>query len=409
MPNLAEQLVAVTQILRLAGIAEPGTEARILCAGMLGIDRAQLLTGSARILSMEECAALDAAVARRSRGEPVARILGRSEFWSLPIQVNEATLAPRADSETLIDAALVLFPDRRAPLRILDLGTGSGCLLLALLSEFPLAAGIGVDIAPEAARMAAHNAAQLGFENRVAFRVADWNEARFAQSICTKMTEQSQSKNGDIPLPLGKKLENFHGEEKIHSTVERCYSPPLEGGVRGGVRGGVGNGGNRLVSSIVDSSPTKAKVLAEAKTKLSYPLPQGERNSLLPPNYCENISGEDAAQEGTIGLEGKFDLIIANPPYIAYDTIAALDREVRDYDPHAALDGGADGLDAYRVLAKILPDLWRAGGRAVFEIGFDQALSVEEVFRNAGFDRIQLKRDLAGQPRCVVIENSIVD
>lgn len=287
MLKLADKLTQAAIALRAVAIDEPLTEARVLAAGILGWDRARLLAEQERALSSEEETAIDAAVARRVQGEPAARILGRREFWSLDIAVNEATLIPRPDSETLIDAALALFPDRRVALRILDLGTGSGCLLLALLSEFPCASGLGVDCSEGAVAAAKANAARLNFEPRAVFAVGDWND----------------------------------------------------------------------------------------------------------PDFCPRLAGK-----------GGFDLIISNPPYIARDAIEGLQREVRDYEPLPALDGGEDGLDAYRALAPILPHLCRPDGKAVLEIGFDQAIAATEIFRQAGFNAVRLKRDLAGRPRCLVVD-----
>ncbi|MEJ0061643.1 MAG: peptide chain release factor N(5)-glutamine methyltransferase [Alphaproteobacteria bacterium] len=279
MTALQAKIGSAAQILRDGGIEEAGTDARILCAALLGLDRARLLTEGGRILSAEESAAIDDAIMRRAGGEPVARILGKKEFWSMEFAVNGATLIPRADSETLIDAVLALYPDRRAPLRILDLGTGTGCLLLALLGEFPFASGIGTDIAPEAVALAGQNAERLGFKERAEFKAGDWAD----------------------------------------------------------------------------------------------------------------------------GIAAPFDLIISNPPYIPNADIAALDRDVRDYDPLLALDGGADGLDAYRALAKIIPGLLKSGGHAVIEIGYDQGLSAADIFTKVGFPPPKLRRDLGGQPRCLVV------
>ena len=284
LPNLAETIAQAALTLRLAGVDDAIVEARILCAALLGVDRAQLLAQDRRTLHPDDHVRLDAALVRRAGGEPIARILGQREFWSLPFTVNAATLVPRSDSETLIDVALTLFHDRRAPLRILDLGSGSGCLLLALLSEFPNATGIGTDIAQDAVKMATQNAAQLGLGTRGKFIATSWSN----------------------------------------------------------------------------------------------------------------------------GISETFDLVISNPPYIASAVIATLDREVRDHDPVAALDGGADGLDAYRALAGILPGLWREGGHALFEIGYDQAVSAAEIFHAAGLGAAQVKRDLAGHPRCLTLCNTHV-
>jgi release factor glutamine methyltransferase len=187
-------------------------------------------------------------------------------------------------------------------------------LLLALLSEFPNAAGIGVDIDSDAAKMATQNAAQLGFSERGKFIVADWNEPDFTKHLSFPRKRESRF------VAIGASEE--------------------------------------------------------------------QRDSRL--------RGNDENENG-------FDLVISNPPYIAHNVIATLDRDVRDYDPMAALDGGADGLDAYRALAKILPTFWCDGGYGLFEIGYDQATTVAEILSNAGFSSTQLKYDLAGQPRCLLI------
>jgi release factor glutamine methyltransferase len=160
---------------RLRDVADnPRLEARLLLAHALGLTRADLIRDPNRRV---ETAAFDALLNRRLRREPLAHILGRREFWSLEFQVSPATLIPRPDSETLIEAALARFAAAPPPARILDLGTGTGCLLLALLHEFPAAFGIGIDIAPDAARLARRNAIQLGLANRAAFAVGDWSDA----------------------------------------------------------------------------------------------------------------------------------------------------------------------------------------------------------------------------------------
>lgn len=282
MPNLSDALASAIATLKTARIAEAPTDARILIAAALGLDRIALLTAGERALSADETARIHAAIARRAQHEPVARILGRREFWGLDFGLNTATLVPRPDSETLIEAALAVLSDKQAALRILDLGTGSGCLLLALLHEFPNATGLGVDCAPDAVKQATANAATLGMAARAMFKVADWNTEEFMRAV----------------------------------------APP-------------------------------------------------------------------------------YDLIISNPPYIPSKVIPTLDAEVRDFDPAAALDGGADGLDAYRRLRALYPKLSHARTIALFEIGYDQGASVPALFSNQYQTRLQ--HDLAGQPRCVIV------
>lgn len=169
--TLLEQAVAE---LAAAGVPEPRRDARLLLAAALGTDAAGLLARDDRPVEPEAVARFAAAVARRAAREPVSRILGMREFWSLRLIVTPATLDPRPDSETLVEAALDAVPDRAAPLRILDLGAGTGCLLLALLSELPQATGIGIDRDPDAVSAAAANAASLDLANRASFQVGDW-------------------------------------------------------------------------------------------------------------------------------------------------------------------------------------------------------------------------------------------
>jgi release factor glutamine methyltransferase len=261
-----------------AGIDDPAPDARILAAHALGLDRVHLITHADRVLTEEELERIELLIGRRARHEPVDRIVGAREFWSLNFSLNEATLAPRPESETIVEAALQMISSRGdKKLRILDLGTGTGCLLLSLLHELPDATGLGVDCAARAVRQARENAERLGLAVRGEFRVNNWAN----------------------------------------------------------------------------------------------------------------------------GLEERFDLIVSNPPYIAQGEIPKLMPEVRDHDPLLALDGGKDGLDAYRLLIPQLPCLLKSNGAAVFEIGIGQGDAVRALFEISGFTDIVTHRDVAGIERCI--------
>jgi release factor glutamine methyltransferase len=222
---------------------------------------------------------LDALVARRARREPLALILGRQGFWSLDLEVSADTLVPRADSETLIEAALAVFPDRHSVRRVLDLGTGTGCLLLAALTEFPDAWGLGVDRVPAAAALAARNAGRAGLGHRTSILCGDWADA----------------------------------------------------------------------------------------------------------------------------ISAPFDLILANPPYISSADIPGLMPEVAGHEPGTALDGGADGLDAYRAILPELPRLLAAGGATILELGAGQAAPVALLARASGFADVATRQDLAGVARALIV------
>jgi len=258
-----------------AGIEFPAREARLLVAHVLALPPGGLPDPDRAI----DGPAFDALLARRAAREPMALITGRQGFWTLDLAVSPATLIPRPDSETLIEAALAALPVHGAVRSILDLGTGTGCLLLAALSEFPLAWGLGVDLAEEAVRLAAANARANGLAARAAFVAGKWAEA----------------------------------------------------------------------------------------------------------------------------ISDHFDLILANPPYVESGSIATLMPEVARFEPRRALDGGTDGLDAYRVLLPALPALLNRNGVAVLEIGSEQAGEVAALALSAGFTAPALRRDLGGHARAVVL------
>lgn len=261
---------AILTALRRGGIGDAVFEARILIED---------LAGSGELLDEGAAARLQDALARRLAGEPLWRILGAREFWGLDFALSPGTLEPRPDSETLIEAALAHLVARRGEaLRILDLGTGTGCLLIAALHEFPLASGIGIDLSQDAVATASANALRNRVAERAEFQLGEW----------------------------------------------------------------------------------------------------------------------------TRGLSGRFDLILSNPPYIASAEIAGLDANVREHDPLLALDGGPDGLSAYRALAAALPGRLEPDGLAVLEIGAGQADDVTALIAGAGLRHLASHRDLGGHIRALV-------
>ena len=262
----AERLAPVSDTARL--------DAELLMAYLEGVSRSELLLYRMREPAPPGFAGL---VERRAAHEPVAYITGRQEFYGLPLIVSPATLIPRGDSETLVEAALAAKPDA---LRVLDLGTGSGALLLAVLAHLGQAQGIGIDRSEAALEVARANAEALGLHPQATFRHGDWHAAGWADRL------------------------------------------------------------------------------------------------------------------------GTFDLILCNPPYI--EETAALDPDVRDFEPHAALFAGPEGLDDYRVLIPQLRALMNEGAVAVLEIGANQADAVSALAAAAGF-ATRLHRDLAGRPRALVL------
>jgi release factor glutamine methyltransferase len=261
-------------------IDSPELDARMLVGAALGLDLTGMIGAATRPVTAAEAARLEDFAGRRLKGEPVARILGSREFWGLPLQLSAATLVPRPDTETVVALALQMLragPGADRP-RIVDLGTGSGAILLALLSELPDAMGVGTDISTAALRTARANARNLGLARRAAFVACDYASA----------------------------------------------------------------------------------------------------------------------------LSGAFDLIVSNPPYIRSGEINDLASEVRDHDPLGALDGGSDGLDAYRALIPQAVRLLAPGGGLALEVGHDQGADVEQLMAAAGLTlRGPPRTDLAGIPRAV--------
>jgi release factor glutamine methyltransferase len=179
--TIAETIDGAARRLTASGVSQARLEARLLLSHAAGLSPERMLAARDRPLSGPELRQLEALLARRIRREPMAQILGRREFWSLPFTVTPDTLTPRSDSETLVEAALALVPDRGIRLRILDLGTGTGCLLLSLLSELPEAEGVGVDCSEAACRVARDNAAALGLASRARFLVGNWDDGLAGQ------------------------------------------------------------------------------------------------------------------------------------------------------------------------------------------------------------------------------------
>ncbi|HLK26843.1 MAG TPA: peptide chain release factor N(5)-glutamine methyltransferase [Caulobacteraceae bacterium] len=263
--------------LRAGGLDEPAIDARLLVEAATGAGRTEIIGDPRRPLSETQQTALATLVERRLRREPVSQILGRKGFWSIMLTVTPHVLTPRPETETLVDLVLRDIPDGR-PFTLLDLGVGSGAILLSILVERPAGRGLGVDASEDALAVARENAANLGVKDRVALMRGDW----------------------------------------------------------------------------------------------------------------------------TTGLDNaSFDVVVSNPPYVRSADITALASEVRDHDPHLALDGGADGLAAYRRLAPEIMRVAKPGGRFAVEVGAGQARSVTGLFRRAGATQIVTAKDLSGRVRVV--------
>lgn len=174
--SIGEAIAEAVDALVMAGIFSAHLDARVLLAHVLGVGREYLTLNSDAYLETIELGAFHELVTRRVAREPMSHILGEREFWSLPFRVTQDTLDPRPDSETLVEAVMDMLPKRDAKLMIADFGTGTGCLLLSVLSEYPKAHGLAVDISAAALKVAEENAEQLGLSNRVFFHCANWGE-----------------------------------------------------------------------------------------------------------------------------------------------------------------------------------------------------------------------------------------
>ena len=269
----------LANLLRVHGIDTPDLDARLLVGTALGLDLTGLATHAARLLDAAESERLAAFARRRVDGEPVARIVGTREFWGLSLKLSPTTLVPRPDTETIVETAVDLARQGLiAPRRVLDIGTGTGAILLALLSEFPSATGVATDIEADALATAAENARALQLADRATFVLGD-------------------------------------------------YADPVI---------------------------------------------------------------------------GAFDLIVSNPPYIPSDEIATLAVEVRRFDPLRALDGGQDGLDAYRRIIPASARLLTPGGVLLLEVGRGQSDAVSTMVEAIHLELRPPRPDLAGIARVIV-------
>lgn len=268
-----------------AGFPDAAIEARLLVGGLLGLSTTQMITGEDRVVEEDDAERVRAAIARRLGHEPVFRILGRRPFHGLDLKVSPATLDPRPDTEILVDRVLAHLEPivaAKGSARVLDLGTGTGAIGLAI--------------------------------------------AKACRQVIAVLTDIS--------------------EEALFIAEENAYINDV-----------------------------------------------GDQVTLLRSDWYTQVSG-------------TFDIIVSNPPYIVREVIASLDPEVRDFDPTAALDGGEDGLDAYRAIAAGASDHLNEGGLVALEIGYDQRDSVSSLFEACGFRRIEACRDLAGNDRVLIFRKS---
>lgn len=272
--NAAKRVL--TQQFKAAGLGTPALDARVLLMHVLGLDHAGLIAkGSEPLLSIHAKPLLQLAE-RRVSGEPIDHILGQREFYGRSFKISKDVLSPRPETEGLIDQALALY-DEETNINCLDLGTGSGAIILSLLAERPHWNGAAIDISQAALDVARENAKALGLQARATFTRGSW---------------------------------------------------------------------------------------------------------------FENIIG-------------PFDLIVSNPPYIDKAHMAALSREVKDYDPALALYGGPDGLEAYRKIISGAPPYLKRGGGLILEIGYDQAAPILGLMKVNGFESVTCRQDLAGLDRII--------
>lgn len=276
MPSIGEMQTELTAVLSGASIDDPRTEARLLVAHVTGMSVGQVFARQDHMLDDDDVTELRRHARDRSAGVPFAHIVGTKEFWSLPFNVTSDTLVPRPDTETLIELTLEVFADHEPPSRILDIGTGTGCIALTLLQEFPSSTAVATDVSAEVLAVARTNAEMQGMTNRLTFVESSWFE----------------------------------------------------------------------------------------------------------------------------DIDGVFDLVVSNPPYIPTSDIQGLATDVRDHDPVLALDGGADGLDAYRQLFFGIGAHLTDAGFFVVEFGAGQETAVEKIAVDHLMTAVGRRQDLAKRPRC---------
>lgn len=279
MATAGQAINAAAHRLGEVGIDTAHYDARLLVAEVLGVEMRRLPGCQHADLNGRETERLEALLARREAREPMAHILGRRGFWTLEFQVTADTLDPRPDTETLVEAVLGAIGDKTRPYRLVDFGTGTGCILLSLLSELGRATGLGVDASAGALEVARRNADALGFTRRAEFRLGNWGE----------------------------------------------------------------------------------------------------------------------------GLDGAFDIVVSNPPYIPDAEIDGLQPEVARFEPRSALAGGPDGLGCYRALIPHMARLLAPGGIAALEVGAGQAADVAGLLAVSGLPGAATRRDLGGIERCVIV------
>jgi release factor glutamine methyltransferase len=263
--------------LKTVQIDQPAIDARLLLEVAADVTRTDIIADPYRVLTEAQMATLEDFLNRRAAREPVSHIIGRKGFWKILLQVNKNVLTPRPETEVIVDEVLKAFPEQMS-FNMLDLGVGSGTILLAVLAERPAGKGLGVDVSEDALAVARENAANLDLSSRVALLRGDWT----------------------------------------------------------------------------------------------------------------NGLGDDS-----------FDLVVSNPPYIATHVIETLEPEVRDHEPRLALDGGPDGLDAYRFLAGEILRVLKPGAMFAVEIGYDQSEAVETLFKQAGAQNVKTIKDLSVNDRVV--------